>query len=240
MDENKKAVLEAATMAGHILLESGAEIFRVEETIDRIAKAYGIVSASTFVLSSGIFTTAGGGAEDYFAKVQYIPLSSTRLDKVTMVNQLSREIEQNTLPLDEVKRRLQDIQNLPVRPPLTRILASGMGSGCFCYLFGGSSLDSLGAFIAGSLLYCFIIYFSSRYLSKIAGNISGGALVTIIAMMLFHMFPGLSLDQMVIGSIVPLLPGVSLPMPSGILPMAITCQARSGCWMPCSLPFALR
>ena len=41
--------------AGHILLENGAEISRVEETVDRICRHYGIESANSFVLSNGIF-----------------------------------------------------------------------------------------------------------------------------------------------------------------------------------------
>lgn len=45
--------LNVAALAGDILLASGAEIFRVEETIDRIAHAYGIDSCDPFVLSSG-------------------------------------------------------------------------------------------------------------------------------------------------------------------------------------------
>ena len=56
--ENREA-LDVASLAGDILLASGAEIFRVEETIFRIAHAYGVESSDTFVLSSGIFLTAG-------------------------------------------------------------------------------------------------------------------------------------------------------------------------------------
>ena len=34
--QSDEEVLDLALMAGHILLENGAEIYRVEETIDRI------------------------------------------------------------------------------------------------------------------------------------------------------------------------------------------------------------
>ncbi len=57
-----QAVCELALYAGHILLESGAELFRVEDTIRRINDAYGIESDNAFVLSNGIFLTAGSGA----------------------------------------------------------------------------------------------------------------------------------------------------------------------------------
>ena len=92
--EDKREALNVAFLAGDILLASGAEIFRVEETIFRIAQAYGVESSDAFVLSSGIFLTAGNDREADFARVLHIPLSAARLDRVTEVNQLSREIVQ--------------------------------------------------------------------------------------------------------------------------------------------------
>ena len=52
--ESTREALDVASLAGDILLASGAEIFRVEETIDRIARAYGVNSSDAFELSSGI------------------------------------------------------------------------------------------------------------------------------------------------------------------------------------------
>ena len=62
---NEREVLETAMEAGHILLENGAEIFRVEETIDRICRHYGVDYANAFVLSNGIFLTAGNLRQQY-------------------------------------------------------------------------------------------------------------------------------------------------------------------------------
>ena len=70
MAEKEREVMEAAMEAGHILLENGAEIFRVEETINRICRHYGVESSNAFVLSNGIFVTSGGVSEEIFAKVQ--------------------------------------------------------------------------------------------------------------------------------------------------------------------------
>lgn len=48
-------VLELALEAGRILLRNGAEIFRVEETIEHICKRFGVEAVDSFVLSNGIF-----------------------------------------------------------------------------------------------------------------------------------------------------------------------------------------
>ena len=71
--------MEAAIQAGHLLLENGAEISRVEETMERIFRYYGVESGSTFVLSNGIFATAGSSKESFFAKVEHIPVSGVGL-----------------------------------------------------------------------------------------------------------------------------------------------------------------
>ena len=149
--EHNRMALNVAALAGDILLASGAEIFRVEETINRIAHAYGIDSCDPFVLSSGFFLTADSNSDQNFAWVRHIPLSATRLDRVTAVNQLSREIEHGFYTPEEAYQKLQDIQQMPAKRNLCQILASGVGSGCFCYLFGGRRRTARRRFHAAGL-----------------------------------------------------------------------------------------
>ncbi|MEG1777725.1 MAG: threonine/serine exporter family protein, partial [Angelakisella sp.] len=184
MKENHSDALETAVFAGNILLESGAEIFRVEETILRIAEAYGVKSCNTFIFSSGIFTTAGGTNEEYFAKVRHIPLSAVRLDKVEAVNQLSREIVEGRHTVADAYEKLTAISKLPKRSTALRVISSGIGCGSFCCMFGGTLLDCFGAFIVGMLLYAFLISVEGKKLSKITIYISGGALITLSSYLL--------------------------------------------------------
>lgn len=205
---NSKEITEVALQAGHILLENGAEIFRVEETIERICKYYGVQSGNAFVLSNGIFMTSGGEKENFYAKVQHIPVSGTHLDKVAAVNQLSREIEQGYYTVEEAKEELERIRKMPGKRKRVQILASGLGSAAFCYLFGGGFVDSLVAFFAGVVLYLYVLNISI-HLSKIVGNILGGALVTLFCGLAHSFGLGQQLNYMIIGSIMPLIPGVA-------------------------------
>ena len=208
MEDNREA-LDVAARAGEILLASGAEIFRVEETISRITQAYGVTSSDAFVLSSGIFLTAGSDREREFARVRHIPLCAARLDRVAAVNQLSREIVAGKHTPSQARERLDEIEKLPPKPRLHQILASGIGSACFCFLFGGDWMDSLASFFAGVLLYIYLLCLARGRLSKIASNISGGALVTLRGILLFPLGLGHHLGEMIIGSIIPLVPGVA-------------------------------
>ena len=208
-DQEEKEVMEAALQAGHILLENGAEISRVEETMDRICRHFGVESGNAFVLSNGIFATAGSERERYFAKVQHIPVSGTHLNRVAAVNQLSREIAEGHHTLEDTRRALEDIRHMPGKRWYTQVLASGIGSAAFCYLFGGNWGDTLSALTAGLALYLFVLYISAPHLSKIVGNIGGGALVTVICSMMYLADVGQHLNFMIIGSIMPLIPGVA-------------------------------
>ena len=158
MAEAEREIMEVAIEAGHILLENGAEIFRVEETINRICRHYGIRSGSAFILSNGIFVTSGNMEEEAFARVQHIPVSGSHLNRVAAVNQLSREVEEGRYTIEEVRERLTEIRPRPGKSKHMQILSSGIGSGAFCYLYGGTIRDCLAAFLAGILLYIFVLY----------------------------------------------------------------------------------
>ena len=72
-DKERELIFEVAGMAGDILLRSGAEISRVDETMRRIACAYELENVSTFVLSNGIFLTSETEGSNHQVRVRHIP-----------------------------------------------------------------------------------------------------------------------------------------------------------------------
>ncbi len=200
----EEKVLETASLAGHILLENGAEIARVEETMERIARHYG-VEAQNFVLSNGIFTTGRTG----HAKVEFIPFKGAQLERVAAVNQISRDIEAGRYTVDEARERLLAIRASKAKPAWEQVLGSAVGSAGFCVIFGGGLLDAAAAFTVGMLLWLFVVGVSSRWMSKPIGNIVGSALATILCIVFHRIGFGVSLGNMIVGSLIPLIPGVA-------------------------------
>lgn len=207
-ESDKQKVMEIAMRAGQILLSNGAEISRVEDTIDRICHYYGIESANAFVLSNGIFTTMGGPREEFFAKVQHIPVSGAHLNKVAAVNQLSREIAEGKHTIDELEQCLDEIEAMPGKRPFVQMFASGIGGASFCYLLGGDLADCFAAFVTGFLLYVYVLSCSSK-MSKIVANMIGSAFATGLCLLMFHAGIGHHMSSMIIGAVVPLVPGVA-------------------------------
>ena len=206
-----RLVMHAAMEAGHILLENGAEIDRVEETMERICRHFGVENASFFVLSNGMFATDESQYEygGQFADVRHIPVHGARLDKVAGVNQLSREMEAGRYTPEELLEELKKVRTMPEKPKWLQVLASGIGSGCFCCLFGGGYSDCVGSLIAGLFLYLFFLFVEKGKLKKLMHSIVGGALVTCICSVCYHAGIGDSLSHMIVGAVIPLVPGVA-------------------------------
>ena len=213
----QRRVLETAMRAGCLLLGNGAEIFRVEETIQRICRHYGVQSASTFVLSNGIFIMAGSDREPYYSAVRHLPSWATRLDRVTELNQLSREIEERDFSLEEANRRLDEIERMPGRPKAAQILVAGAACFCFCFLFGGSLRDMIADFFTGLIVYTFILNVCGGF-SKITANILSGALIALCCLVFYHAGIGENLRPLIMGTILLLVPG--LPFTNGIRDLA--------------------
>ena len=154
---DSQEVLDFASEAGRILLENGAEISRVEETMERIASHYGQVGEKFFVLSNGIFTTGSS-----YAHVEFIPIKGSRLDRVVDVNQLSREIESRNLSLPQARCRLEAalLLNFFLMKVSTPYLSKTLGN--ICAGFMGTLLcilllklgigDNLGNMVVGTLI----------------------------------------------------------------------------------------
>ena len=219
-------VLEVASIAGHILLENGAEISRVEDIMARISTYFGVDKGNFFVLSNGIFTTgmsggkvekAGGQASTY-ANVEFIPIRPIQLQKVVEVNQLSYDISAGRCTLQQARTRLERIRNTPAKPVWEQVLGSAFGAAGFCAVFGGGWLDCGAAFLVGCLLYPFILLVSGRYMSRIVGGISNALVATLLCVACYHLGFGNSLSNIIIGAIMPLIPGV--PFVNGVRDLA--------------------
>lgn len=218
-------VLEVASEAGHILLENGAEISRVEDIMSRIANHFGVDSGNFFVLSNGIFTTgnsekvskAGGQASTY-ANVEFIPIRGVQLSKVRAVNQLSYDIVGGRCTLEEARERLRSIRVIPPKPVWEQTLATGLGAGGFCAVFGGGYLDCAAALVVGLILGAWMLLVSGRYLSKIVGGISNALIANLLCIILWRIGFAESLSNVIIAAMMPLVPGV--PFVNGVRDLA--------------------
>ena len=89
MDKQVEKVMDACILAGKVLMENGAEMHRVEDTMNRIlAVEQGSNHAVSFVMPTGIFITSAHGST---TKMKRITKRRQNMDRIGEINRLSRE-----------------------------------------------------------------------------------------------------------------------------------------------------
>lgn len=213
MTTEQERALRLATEAGHILLENGAEISRVEDTMKQICTAYGVEDESFFVLSNGIIATG-----QHYARAEFIPIKGTQLSKVVEINQLSRDVGAGDCTLDEMERRLHVVRSAKGKPWWELVAGIALGVAFFCILFGGSLLDAAATFVCGLLLGMYMA-FVSPHLSRLMGNLVGGLVGGLLCIAAYRLASAtLHLPNMIIGTIIAMVPGV--PFTNGMRDLA--------------------
>ena len=212
MNKNHK-VLELSILAGRILLENGGEIYRVQETMERILRSFGVEDYNVYVISNGIFATVGETGDNPCHAVRNVPLvGDVHLGRITAVNELSREIAAagGTGDIDAYCERMRRCETIADAPKWLRFAACAVAAASFCYILGGTVRDSLAALVVGIALQGLLFLCERVRLHKFIVRILGGAWVTLVCQCLITWGLGDSLDSMIIGSIIALVPGVAL------------------------------
>lgn len=208
--QESRQILNLAISAGEVLLKNGGEIYRVQETVSRILEAYGIEDYNVFVVTNGIFATVHEQEEDAGSMVRYVTIGDVDLQMIANINQLSREICAGEYTVEQASKRLEEYKSAKGSGKIANILACGMAGASFCYLFGGRVYDSIISFFMGMLLGIFLFTASKHHTSKFILNIIGSAIVTAGGLVLYAAGTGIWFDKVIIGGIIPLVPGVAL------------------------------
>lgn len=205
-------VMDICLLAGEIMLKYGAETYRVEETLERMAKAASFTNVHCFATTTGIFLSfeEKKEKEDLMQMVR-IDDRMQDLNKVTDVNQVSREFVAGDITTEEAHEKLISIAKAPMQYPLWLIhLAAGFAGSGFSYLFGGGWFDLIPAFIAAVVSSVVVVEFE-RYLKvRFAGEFAAAFCGGTAAILLVYAGLGNNVDQIIIGSLMPLVPGVPL------------------------------
>lgn len=204
-------VMDICLLAGDIMLTYGAETYRVEETLERIAKAAGQKNVHSFVTTTGIFLSFEEEEKGDMMQMIRVDDRYQDLNKVTLVNQVSREFVIGAITVDEAHEKLKNIVEAPMNYPIWLIhIASGVAGGGFSYLFGGGIKDTIPAFIAGVTASICLIeverYLRVKFFAEFMAAFIGGA----VAIGLVYFGVGTNLNQIIIGTLMPLVPGIPL------------------------------
>lgn len=204
IDENK--VLDVVLLAGKVLLESGAETYRVEDTMGRIAASFGLDDTYAFVTSTAIMFSLNDRTNTRLVRVRE---RTTDLEKIAIANNVSRKISQNKITLDEAKKELIHLEQASLQFSfIVKFLSAAIASGFFLFMFGGVAHDFIyavmagaGAFLTFDLVQRYIqIKFFSEFISS----------MVVIAVAASFTKLGMTVNQdiITIAGVMPLVPGI--------------------------------
>ena len=201
-------VMRACLLAGKIMLQSGAETYRVEDTMSRMATAFGIDQTHSYVTPTGIiFSVEGVGRER--TKLVRISERTTDLRKVAMVNSVSRRISSGEIGLEEACRLLGELEKADLTYSfMVQIFAAAIASGCFTIMFLGSWLDFLPSMAAGGIGFFLVVYFHRIVPVKFFAEFLSSFMIGMISFFFVKLGLGQELDKIIIGSVMPLVPGL--------------------------------
>jgi uncharacterized membrane protein YjjP (DUF1212 family) len=201
-------IIEVCLLAGKIMLQSGGETYRVEDTMMRIAAAFGIENSHSYVTPTGIIFSAEG-VEPTKTKLIRILSRSTDLKKVAMVNSLSRKITSGQIGLQEALTLLKELDALDVTFPfMVQVAAASIASGCFMIMFMGEWNDFIPAMITGGLGYLGFLYFHRFIPVKFFSEFLASFIIGLLSLIFIELRIGHQLDKIIIGSVMTLVPGL--------------------------------
>ena len=208
ISRQKYEVSRLCLLAGQIMLESGAETYRVEDTMLRIAYAYGAVNAESYVAPTVIIFSIDGDVSTKTI-IKRIDKRGTNLNKIALVNQLSREIAAGKWTLEEAYTRIQQIYQEEVfYPQWLQVIAAGLISGFCVILFKGSWEDFLPGLVIGSISYLVFIFLEHMTRLKFFSEFTASLIIGILSHLSIYAGIGNHMDKIIIGSVMPLVPGL--------------------------------
>ena len=202
-------VLSFAVELGDILLRNGAEVYRVEDSVLAILNSYDITDCDVYVLSNGIFASADEVTEHASSMIRHVPMYPMNLGRIAALNHLCREVCAHNISIEDAWKKLEECKTLPGYSQLTLLIATGIGCGGFAYLYGGTPLDSVMAILVGMVLRVFLM-FQKKSNSKTMTNVFGSIVVSLTAILLYAIGLPVHYDKIIIGGIMPLVPGIPL------------------------------
>lgn len=203
--------VKLAGLAGEIMLKNGAETYRVEETMEHIAKACGAAKVESFVIPTGVFLTVSDVSGQLMTAMWRVHGRTINLDRVAKVNELSRRLVNRQIDSKDAYALLSLIGMERTGFSLVpSMFASGAIGGTAAILQNGGLAAVAGAFCAAFAVRYIAHMVSRRHGVQFTFEFLGGMTVALVGVVLNALWPEVGRDAVIIGGIMPLVPGIAI------------------------------
>ena len=208
-ENHKKILLRLALFIGELMLINGAETYRVEDTILRICSSRGFNHINVFASPTVIIIS--DHRFDGYSFMKTIKARSIDLNKISLLNSFSRKFVANKdITVEDAMKELKVLSNVTCYSPILTYISTGVGSAFFAGLLDGNNLPN---FIATFLTSILAVMFFKKIMkiSSISAfsSLAASTFIALVGLILSQLKVINSPTTLIVGSIMPLLPGVS-------------------------------
>ncbi|MBE5962571.1 MAG: threonine/serine exporter family protein [Lachnospiraceae bacterium] len=208
---NYKLLVDTAVLAGEIMLVSGAETYRVEDTICRILKTSGLETCEGFVVSTGIVVTLSDSSIDAITQVKRVGERSTNLGRIYRANDISRRLCNHEISESEAYEQLKALKKENNYKEMTLFICIILTSVSFSVLLGASWLECLIAGFNGLFVVASEIIYAKIRFNRFVMNLCVSFIIAVTTMAFTKYLPfTIDMEPVIVGSIMALLPGVAI------------------------------
>jgi len=207
-----KLLFSATLLAGEILLSSGAEIYRVEDTIARMLGISGYEGIDSYVTPTSILMTLRDPSSDTLTALRRVTIRENNLARVAQVNAVARSLCAGEIAVKEANDRLVSVQKNRGYPGWATSLIIFLLPACF-YLFfgGGQAVGALICLCTGLWLSLARKWMLQQSVVRFFHDLISAAGVAFLASVLAHLMAAdMNSTIIIISSIMPLVPGVAI------------------------------
>lgn len=208
-------MVEQIVSIGEMMLTSGSDVSRVEDSIRRMCDAIGAHRTEVFSITSTIIVSVYFKDRAPITQTRRIKGMSYDLNRLEQLNALSREIVAKANTPEEFQsctlhQRVVHIRTGRGYNWKYRMLFYALISSSFSVFFGGTVLDAISSAVIGALICIFEKFVKcfdiNPFITSFDVSLFGGVMAYLFVLVGF----GLSFDRISIGNIMVLIPGLQL------------------------------
>lgn len=195
---------------GEAMYCSGGEISRIEDSLHRLGKVYGAKYVSVYAITSSIVITAEFGDDYSITQIRRITNRSA-IDclKMEELSNLCEQCQSNPLSIDELRAKVLEL--LAEKPKRGWVfIGQFIAALSFTLFFGGKPLDAFVAFLALCIIWTMQRFIKPFCSAELFFNIIVSFVTGIFVSLLSFVIPGLHVNQILIGDIMILIPGIAI------------------------------
>lgn len=204
-------MLDVCSGIGRLMLENGAETYRVEDTVYRVAVNYGMQSVSVFSVPSALIITVQDQTGREYTRLHRVTALRSNLGIVSEANTLSRRIAAQELSPHDAMIEIDKLERKePTYSPIEEVLAAGLICAFFAIIFLGNFQDLIASGILGTIGYAIYMFsqkvINIRFFSELIAAFS----IAWLAIFLRFLGIGDDINIVILASVMTLVPGKAI------------------------------